>query len=129
MSNRQSQSGNRKFDAWVDEAMAALPPALAARIENLAVKIQPRATRAQRARWEIPDDEELLGFYEGIPLSERTTDYGLAPPDIIYIFSESIREGCATEDELREEVRRTVWHEVAHHFGIDDDRLEEMGRY
>ncbi len=129
MPNRKAHIANQKIEAWVDEALAALPPQLRERIENLAITIQLRATRAQLRRWEIPDDEELLGFYEGIPLSERTADYGLVPPDIIYIFSEPIRELCETEDKMRQEVRRTVLHEIAHYFGIADERLEELGKY
>ena len=127
--NSQSAIRNSQFERWVDEAIEALPPQLRERIENLAVQIQPRATRAQRKRWDIPAAEEPLGFYDGIPLSARTSDYGLVPPDIIYIFTEPIREMCATEAALREETRRTVWHEIAHYFGIDDERLEELGRY
>ena len=118
-----------EFEKLVDEAMEQLPRALASRIENLAVKIQDRPTRAQLRRWEVPDDEELLGFYEGIPLTERNSDYGLVAPDVIYIFQKAIEEACASEQEIRDEVRRTVRHEVAHHFGIDDERLEELDRY
>ncbi len=129
MSNRQSKIGNLKFEAWVDEAIEALPRELRDSIENLAIKIQDHPTREQLRRWEIPDDEELLGFYEGVPQTERTADYGLVTPDIIHIFTEPIRQGCETEAQMRAEVRRTVWHEIAHYFGIDDERLEEMGRY
>jgi predicted Zn-dependent protease with MMP-like domain len=117
------------FEHLVDEAMEQLPRALASRIENLAVKIQDQPTRAQLRRWDVPDDEELLGFYEGIPLTERTTDYGMIAPDVIYIFQKPIEEACTSETEIRDEVRRTVRHEIAHHFGIDDERLEELDRY
>lgn len=117
------------FEQLVDEAMEQLPRALASRIENLALKIQDQPTRAQLRRWDVPVDEELLGFYEGIPLTERTTDYGMIAPDVIYIFQKPIEEACASETEIRDEVRRTVRHEIAHHFGIDDERLEELDRY
>jgi predicted Zn-dependent protease with MMP-like domain len=117
------------FEKFVDEAMEQLPHALAARIENLAVKIQDRPTRGQLRRWEIPPDEELLGFYEGVPLTERLTDYGMMAPDVIYIFQNAIEETCSSEPEIQDEVRRTVRHEIAHHFGIDDERLEELDRY
>jgi predicted Zn-dependent protease with MMP-like domain len=117
------------FEKLVDEAMEQLPRALAARIENLAVKIQDRPTRAQLRRWDIPPDDELLGFYEGVPLTERTTNYGMIAPDVIYIFQEPIEESCASEQNIPAQVRRTVRHEIAHHFGIDDERLEELDRY
>ncbi len=119
----------RKFEQFVDEAMERLPHALSERINNLAVRIENRPTPAQLRRWDIPLGTTLLGFYEGVPLSERTSDYGLVPPDVIYVFQKPIEEICSTEEEIREEVRRTVWHEIAHHFGIDDERLEELDRY
>lgn len=120
---------SRKFEQFVDEAMQQLPPALSDRIDNLAVRIENRPTPAQLRRWDVPIGTMLLGFYEGVPLPDRTIDYGLVPPDVIYVFQKAIEEICSTEDEIRDEVRRTVWHEIAHHFGIDDERLEEMGRY
>jgi predicted Zn-dependent protease with MMP-like domain len=119
----------RKFEQFVDEAMQQLPAALSDRIDNLAVRIENRPTPAQLRRWDVPLGTMLLGFYEGVPLSERTADYGLVPPDIIYVFQRSIEEVCSTEEEIREEVGRTVRHEIAHHFGIDDERLEELDRY
>lgn len=69
----------------------------------------------------------LLGLYEGVPLTERESYGGLVMPDRITIYRQSILDMCASEEEVVEEVRRTVVHEVAHHFGIDDDRLTELG--
>ncbi len=109
--------------------MQQLPPALSDRIDNVAVRIENHPTPAQLRRWDVPLGMMLLGFYEGVPLTDRTADYGLVPPDVIYVFQKAIEEICSTEDEIREQLRRTVWHEIAHHFGIDDDRLEELGRY
>jgi predicted Zn-dependent protease with MMP-like domain len=80
-------------------------------------------------RWDIPADEQLLGFYEGVPLTERTSDYGLIAPDVIYIFQKAIEAECPSDEEIQNEVRRTVRHEIAHHFGIEDERLEELDRY
>jgi predicted Zn-dependent protease with MMP-like domain len=119
----------RKFEQFVDEAMQQLPLALSERIDNLAVRIENRPTQAQLRRWDVALGTMLLGFYEGVPLPERTADYGLVPPDVVYIFQKAIEEICSNEDEIREQVHRTVRHEIAHHFGIDDERLEEMGRY
>lgn len=119
----------RKFEQFVDEAMGQLPRALSERIDNLAVRIENRPTQAQLRRWDVPIGTMLLGFYEGVPLPERSVDYGLVPPDVIYIFQKPIEEICSTEDEIREQVHQTVRHEIAHHFGIDDERLEELDRY
>ena len=74
-----------------------------------------------------PEDPELLGIYEGIALTDRDTTYAGALPDTITIFRESLLEMCDTEDEVVEEVAITVIHEIAHHFGIDDERLHELG--
>jgi len=71
--------------------------------------------------------EDLLGLYEGVPLTERDTYGGMALPDRITIYRRPICEMCETEEEVVETVRDTVIHEVAHHFGIDDDRLDELG--
>ncbi len=69
----------------------------------------------------------LLGLYEGIPLTERGIDYSATMPDRITIYKANICRVCKTEAEVVEQIRRTVIHEVAHHFGIDDDRLDELG--
>ena len=74
-----------------------------------------------------PGPPGLLGLYEGIPLTSRTTQYAGVLPDRITIYRQAICAICRTEDEAAAEVRRTVIHEVGHHFGIDDDRLDELG--
>jgi len=74
-----------------------------------------------------PDDPDLLGVYSGVPLPERDGRYVGVLPDLITIFRNPIVDMCASEDEVVEEVRITVVHEIAHHFGIDDDRLHELG--
>ena len=74
-----------------------------------------------------PPDPHLLGLYVGIPLTERTTSYAGVLPDRIMIYRPTICAYCQTEEQVIAEVRKTVVHEVAHHFGIDDDRLHELG--
>ncbi len=71
----------------------------------------------------------LLGLYEGIPLTERTHGYGFVMPDKITIFQRPIESICRNDTQVVVEIKRVVRHEIAHHFGIDDDRLEELGRY
>jgi predicted Zn-dependent protease with MMP-like domain len=73
------------------------------------------------------DDPDLLGWYEGTPLTERGSWYGGVLPDRIVVFRGPLLRMCADRDELVEEVRITVVHEIAHHFGIDDDRLHDLG--
>ena len=108
-----------RFEALVSEALDQLPPPLSDQLENLVVRIRDgRRTGA------------LLGKYEGIPLTERE-DYGgwgQAPmPDQITIYRLPICEACVDAAEVVEQVRITVIHEIAHHFGIDDERLDELG--
>ncbi|MGH9244354.1 MAG: metallopeptidase family protein [Acidimicrobiales bacterium] len=106
-----------RFEELVADALDSLPPELAVRMDNVALFIEDRAR--QRG---------LLGRYEGIPLTRRDRSYaGMVMPDRITIFREAILDVCASEDEVVEQVRITVVHEVAHHFGIGDRRLHELG--
>lgn len=106
-----------RFEHLVGRALDLLPDELAALIDNVVVTVEDRH----------PDEPELLGLYEGVPLTERH-DYGaLVLPDRITIYRLACCEFCADEDELVEEVAVTVVHEIAHHFGIDDERLEQLG--
>jgi predicted Zn-dependent protease with MMP-like domain len=74
-----------------------------------------------------PDEPDLLGLYEGIALTERDSDYGGSLPDTITIYRQALLDICDSDDDVVEEVAVTVIHEIAHHFGIADDRLEELG--
>ena len=106
-----------RFEELVGDALDLIPPGLAQAIDNVVILVADRD----------PEDPELLGIYEGIALTDRDTTYAGALPDTITIFRESLLEMCDTEDEVVEEVAITVVHEIAHHFGIDDDRLHELG--
>ena len=106
-----------RFEELVGDALDLIPPGLAQAIDNVVILVADRD----------PDDPDLLGIYEGIALTDRDTTYAGALPDTITIYRESLLEMCATEDDVVEEVAITVIHEIAHHFGIDDDRLHELG--
>jgi predicted Zn-dependent protease with MMP-like domain len=105
-----------RFEDMVTEALDGLPQELGELMSNVAVTVQgdggPRG---------------LLGLYQGVPLTRRTTSYAGALPDRITIFRRAICAICDTEQEVVEQVRRTVVHEVGHHFGIGDARLRELG--
>jgi predicted Zn-dependent protease with MMP-like domain len=107
----------RRFEELVADALDRIPPRLTAALDNVVVLVGDRD----------PDDPELLGLYHGIALTERDSFYSGALPDTITIYRDAILDICATEDEVVEEVAVTVVHEIAHHFGIDDDRLHELG--
>jgi predicted Zn-dependent protease with MMP-like domain len=120
-----------RFEELVEEALDAIPDALWDAIDNVAVTVADWPTRRQLEDADIPPGNLLLGLYEGVPLTARTGGYGLVPPDVISIFRGPILRVCppGDEDAVREQVRRTVLHEIAHHFGISDERLEELGAY
>nr|WP_179665457.1 metallopeptidase family protein [Nocardioides panaciterrulae] len=107
------------FDALVDRALDEIPDGIAALVHNVVVLVEDEPPEG-----EPPD---LLGLYDGVALTER---WGSPPgelPDRILVFRGPLLDLCATEAELEEEVRITVVHEIAHHFGLDDARLHELG--
>ena len=104
------------FDDHVRAALDELPPHLAAALENVAVVVED----------ENPDDPDLLGLYHGVPLTERGDVAGM-PPDTISIYRLPLEESFPDPDELQEEIRITVLHELAHYFGLDEDRIGELG--
>lgn len=105
-----------RFAELVDQALDSLPDELWERFDNVAIVIDDSH----------PTEPDLLGIYEGIPLTERE-DYGGVLPDRIAIYRLPLCEMCLDEEELVEEVRITVIHELAHHMGIDDDALHDLG--
>ena len=111
-----------EFERLVDEALEEIPAEFLARIDNLVVVVEDRPTPEQD-----PHHEGLLGLYEGISLAERGIDYYGVMPDQITIFREPHLALGLSRTELRTEIRRTVLHEIAHHLGIDDDRLHDLG--
>jgi len=116
----------QEFEKLVDRALDGLPDEFSSLLENVAVFIADRPSRDALREMQVPQGETIFGLYEGIPLTERTHDYGLGTPDRITIFQRPIEEACTSRAEVVEEIRRTVLHEIAHFFGIDDDRLDEI---
>ncbi len=107
-----------RFEELVDQALDDIPDELTQLVRNVVVLVED----------EPPEDEpDLLGLYDGVAMTERDGSYGLELPDRILIFRNPLLDMCESEEELVDEVRITVVHEVAHHFGIDDDRLHELG--
>jgi predicted Zn-dependent protease with MMP-like domain len=104
------------FEDHVRAALDELPPDLASALTNVAVVVED----------ENPEDPDLFGLYHGVPLPERGDMAGL-PPDTISIYRIPLEDSFPDTKELREEIRVTVLHELAHHFGLDEDRLAELG--
>ncbi len=115
------------FRQLVREAVAELPRELLERVQNVAIVIEWRPTARDRKAAGVGPGRTLLGLYHGIPLTKRGEYYNLVPPDKISIYQEPIEAFCRDDEEVREQVRKTVLHELGHYFGIDDDRLHELG--
>ena len=107
-----------EFDAAVDRALDGLPTWVMERVDNLHIVVED---------WPTEEQGDVLGIYEGVSLLERSSDYWGALPDRIIVFRQPHLELDLSDEDLEEEIRRTVLHELAHHLGIDDTRLEELG--
>jgi predicted Zn-dependent protease with MMP-like domain len=121
----------QRFEQLVEEALGEIPEELWTVIDNVAVTVDEWPSRRQMEDAGVYPGHTLLGLYEGVPLTERSSHYGLVTPDLITIFRGPILQMCppGDEDAIRTQVRRTVLHEIAHHFGISDERLHELGAY
>lgn len=107
----------RRFDELVSDALDLIPPELSAALDNVVVLVEDRNL----------SEPDLLGLYEGIALTERDSFYAGSLPDTITIYRGALLQMCDSEEEVVDEVAITVIHEIAHHFGIDDERLHELG--
>jgi predicted Zn-dependent protease with MMP-like domain len=107
----------QQFDELVSDALDLIPPELAAVMDNVVVLVANRH----------PEESDLLGLYEGVALTERDSNYAGSLPDTITIYREALLDVCDSDGEVVDEVAITVIHEIAHHFGIDDNRLHELG--
>lgn len=120
---------NEAFAATVAEALRSLPPEFARYLTNVEVVVAPRPTALHRRLLRLHPWQAagIYGLYEGVPLTERSGD-GIVMPDVITIFQQNLERDFAA-DALPEQIRRTVMHEVAHIFGISDERLRELDAY
>ncbi|GAB3429761.1 metallopeptidase family protein [Actinophytocola sediminis] len=111
------EMGRQRFEELVGDALDLIPKEFAAAMDNVVVLVEDRDL----------EQPSLLGLYHGVALTERTSNYGGVLPDRITIYREAILDICENEEDVVEEVAITVVHEIAHHFGIDDARLHELG--
>lgn len=119
-----------EFEQCVAEAVDSLPPFFLEKMENIEVVVQAWPSAATLKRMKMSRGNTLLGLYEGIPLTRRTSSYNLVAPDVITIFQGPIEQVAGPNPEkIRAQVQHTVIHEIAHHFGISDERLIELGVY
>ncbi|MEX2599642.1 MAG: metallopeptidase family protein [Dehalococcoidia bacterium] len=115
-----------EFEELVREAVERIPEDFLSIMENVDVQVRSWPSEDQRRESDLEHGHTLLGLYQGIPVTDRA-NYNMVLPDIITIFQGSIESICSTRDEIVEQVRQTVVHEVAHYFGITDAELEAWG--
>jgi predicted Zn-dependent protease with MMP-like domain len=114
-----------RFEQLVAEAIDSLPDDFRQKMNNVAVVVEDLPSPQKERRF--ARGRLLLGLYQGQPLTRRNSSSAMAFPDKITIYQANIEAICRTEDEIRRQVRKTVLHEIAHHFGIDDHRLRDLG--
>lgn len=117
---------DRDFDCAVEEALAGIPADFRRFLDNVVIEILDQPAPEHAAEFET-DDAPLLGLYVGTPLEDQGPDYDGLLPDRVLIFRRPLTEMCSTREELLREIRITVLHEIGHHFGLDEGRLEELG--
>jgi predicted Zn-dependent protease with MMP-like domain len=125
----EPQFSREEFEQLVVQALDDLPEFFREKLQNVEVVVADWPTQAELRSVGMKSGQLLLGLYHGIPQTKRTTHYGMVLPDKITIFRMPIERVCRTRQKIIDQVQHTVKHELAHHFGIDDDRLRELGAY
>jgi len=118
-----------RFEAIAEEEFADLPEPFRQRMENVRIVIEDVDSPARRRQAGLGRSGMLLGLYEGVPLPRRGIDYGVVPvmPDTITLFQKNIESIARSESDVRRQIRETLIHEIAHHFGMDEDEIREAG--
>jgi predicted Zn-dependent protease with MMP-like domain len=114
-----------KFKQIVKEGIAAIPEKFLKQLDNVAIVVEPRPTEAQEKKLHLRQDMILFGLYEGVPQTRRGLGYSGVLPDKITIFQEAIESAARDEKDIKEIVKNTVWHEIAHHFGMDEGEVRD----
>ncbi len=118
-----------EFEAMVKEAMDALPEVLQDKMNNVVIVVQDSPTWNELQAVRAKPQNSLYGLYRGVPLTKRGSHYDRVLPDLITIYRSTHEMMCDSLEELRSQIHGTVRHEIAHHFGIDDERLKDIGAY
>jgi len=118
-----------RFEGLVERALLELPEQFRERLSNIDVEVEDYPTGDDLRVAPARRGQMLLGLYRGVPVTRRGLGYNMVPPDRIVIFRRAIEMTCRSDDEVVERVGHVVRHEIAHHFGIDDEALRRMGAY
>ena len=114
-----------EFEKIVKEGIGTIPEKFLQKLNNVEIVIEAEPTPAQKKKLNIHPDWALFGLYEGIPQTQRGINYSAVLPDKITIFQRPIEEAARDEEDIKEIVKNTVWHEIAHHFGMSEDRVRQ----
>ncbi|MEI7539166.1 MAG: metallopeptidase family protein [Candidatus Saccharibacteria bacterium] len=118
-----------EFDILITRAMNELPDKYIKGLENVAIVIADEPTTEQKRKMRIDDEHLLLGLYEGIPLTKRGSNYNFVLPDKITLFKNQILAASSNQTELFESIKRTLWHEIAHYYGLDHDNIRLLQKH
>ena len=116
-----------RFIELIREALRDVPPPFDQHLREVDIVVKRRPSRDDLREAGLEPDESMYGFYRGVPLTHRDGGYNMVAPDVIDVYQQPLEEDFPDEHELIAEIRATVLHELGHFFGIDDDRLEELG--
>ena len=117
---------DEQFDKLITKAMDELPQAYIEGLNNVAIVMADEPTEEQKVKMKLRENTVLLGLYEGIPLTQRGNNYTFVLPDKITLFKHSILRVVRNEDELFEQIKRTLWHEIAHYYGLNHTHMDKL---
>lgn len=117
---------DQQFDELITKAMNELPQKYIKELDNVAIVMADEPTTEQTAKMKLDKNHHLLGLYEGIPLTSRGSVYNFVLPDKITLFKNSILSVANNENEIFEQIKRTLWHEIAHYYGLDHSQIDKL---
>lgn len=121
------QVSKEEFERIVEAALRDLPAQFAEFLESVPIEIRDRPTKKMLESLGLTEDELLLGLYTGTSIDHRSVQHDFEYPNVIFIFQEDLEIACDTREQLEQEIRKTVLHEIGHHFGLDEDDLDRLG--
>lgn len=117
---------DKTFESLIAQALDELPTKYISRLDNVAITYADIPTPDQRRQLKLRGHQTLFGLYEGIPLPARSSSYSLVLPDKITLFKHPLLAASHNQHDLKAQIKHTLWHEIAHHFGLDHDRIHQL---
>lgn len=124
--NQMTEFSDEDFNRLMAESLDELPQEFVSRLDNVLITFEDNPTMEQRAKLKLRGNHTLLGLYEGVPLTKRNNSYNMVLPDKITLFKQPILQFASSEENLKRQIKHTLWHEIAHYFGLDHDRIHEI---